>query len=451
MPSDIQLDSSELDCNVARLLDDLAHHGRAAEDISALGERAIAPLAHYLEGPPQSFPQARQFAAHLLGLIGGAAAVDALRAVLTRHDLAALDPVLAQSEYAVKDEAVMQLLHSPCGDLGEEFLGAFRRDRLPAAAAALARLRVVDAIPDLVAALEDDLLAARAADALHQFGASAEALLVQTLADRRGESGAGGESRVSRSRRVRAAMLLGEIGGPAAVEPLQLMAGDRNPTVRAAAAVALYALLPERLSAEQVHSIVAGSVSQEWQVRERCQHAAAAIGAACVPAAIEALTAGTTLDLYGVPRPVGEPEKRWLVTLTLTNAPSDAGGLNPALVACDPLLLAGGLAAVREPRAAQSAASLRRHRDPVVRVAVAEALGRLGGVPAADALLELATDPTRRVRVSAARALRALAKSGTGPAPAARSGLRRRIPWAARARLWWALRRTGRKPGDQSG
>jgi HEAT repeat protein len=431
---------AELDRTVARLLDDLAHHGVATVEIPALGERAVEPLAHYLEGPPQSFPHARQLAVRLLGLVGGPAAVEVLRALLSRHDLTALSPVLAQSEYAVKDEAVVQLLRLGGADFGEEFLRAFRRDRLPTAAEALARCRVTAAIPDLIAALEDDLLAERAADALRRFGADAAPALVAALRQRHGESPPTGESRVSRRRRIAAATLLGELGDPAAATPLRSLSNDANPAVAAAAAAALAALDPAHVTPAQCRAIVAGAVSPEWRVRARCQEAAGSLGAACVPAAVAAVTEATAVDLYGVPAPVERASTRWLIAFILEHAGSEADA-RATLFGCDPVLLAEALAEVRAPRAAATVAALAPHPDPLVRLAAAHALARLGGAPAAAALLGLADDPVRRVRVVAARALRALVAAQPDLVAAARATPGRPGSRWRRWRLRWALTR----------
>jgi hypothetical protein len=379
----------------------------------------------------------------LLGLIGGRSAADVLRAVLRRHDLAVISPVLAQSEYAVKDEAVVQLLHLGRDDLADEVLGAFRRDRLPAAMEALARWRVTAVIPDLVAALEDDILADRACDALRQFGASAEEELARTLAVRRGEAAAGGESRVSLGRRVLAALLLGRIGSAASVGPLRALLLAPNPVLKAAAAVALHALHRAHPSAERCRAIINGGLSSEWRVRERCQEAARAIGAPCVPAAIDALGTTTIADLYGAPRPLEVREKSWLIALIVERAPHGMEQAETALFACDAPLLVEGLALVREREAVPWVVRLKGHPDQFVRGMVARTLGRLGGAPAAVALPVLVSDRVRDVRTAAARAIRALVAAEPGLAPVIVTAGRRSDSRLLRLRLRWVLRGSG--------
>jgi HEAT repeat protein len=441
---------SEPNERVAGLLDDFSRPGQAIEEVLALGAPAVEPLRRYLAGSPQSVPHARHLAVRLLGLIGGDEAEEGLREVLRQHDLRSLAPTLAMSEYVVKNEAVEQLMLAGRHDLADDFLHAFRRDRLPAAADALTRLQVTAAIADLVEALEDDLLAERAAGALRQFGAAAEVALVHTLAERHSENAAIGESRVSRRRRVAAAMLLGEIGGAASGEPLRAMALASDPTVRAAAAVALYHLDAGHISPQQVRAIVAGGMSPEWRVRERCRETASAVGAPCIPAALGALRATTIPDLYGVPQPLLPQDRRWLVPLVLENAGADVAVVDRLLDVCEPPLLAEGLVEVDAPQAAVAVGRLHRHRDPVVREAVAQALGRLGSVTAVPLLVDLLSDPKGRVRAAAARALRALAAVEPEHVAPALSELRGRGRWSSRLRVWWALRHTAKRPLRQA-
>ena len=437
--------SAELDRTVARLLDDLAHHDLATSEIPALGERAIAPLARYLDGPPQSFPHARQLAARLLGLIGGPTAVQTLRSLLTRHDLATLSPALAQSEYAVKDEAVVQLLRLERTDLGDEFLAAFHRDRLPSAADALARCGVSAAIPDLVAALEDDLLAQRAADALRRFGPRAVPELVASVRERHGERSAATESRVSRCRRIAAATLLGEIGERTAVTPLRFLLQDAHPAVAAAAAAALAALDPDHVPPGQCRAIIAGAVSPEWRVWDRCREAADSLADACVAAAVAAVHDTETVDLYDVPVPIDRAGRRWLIAFILEQAVDAMGPLTASLRALDPGLVAEAIAEVHAPRAVAPLAALASHPDPLVRAAVAHALPQLGG-GALDPLLRLCDDRAREVRLAAAQGARALVAANPPLAalvPGADGG-----PWV-RCRRWWlrrALRRAAARP-----
>ena len=437
--------SAELDRTVARLLDDLAHHGLATAEIPALGERAIAPLTRYLDGPPQSFPHARQLAARLLGLIGGPAAVETLRSLLTRHDLAILSPALAQSEYAVKDEAVVQLLRLERTDLGDEFLAAFRRDHLPSAADALARCGVSAAIPDLVTALEDDLLAQRAADALRRFGPRAVPELVASVRERHGERSAATESRVSRCRRIAAATLLGEIRERAAVTPLRFLLQDAHPAVAAAAAAALAALDPDHVSPGQCRAIIAGAVSPEWRVWDRCREAADSLADACVAAAVAAVHDTETVDLYDVPVPIDRARRRWLIAFILEHAGAATGQLTAPVQAVDASLLVEAIAEVHAPRAVTPLAAFTPHPDPLVRAALAHALPPLGG-GALEPLLRLSDDRTRDVRLAAARGLRALVAANpplAGLVPAADGG-----PWV-RCRRWWlrrALRRAAARP-----
>lgn len=431
-----------LDARVARLLDDISDPARATEAVAALGAEAVEPLWRYLQGPPQSVPQARRLAVRLLGLIGGDDAHQALRRVLFHHVASALDPVLALSEHVVKNEAVKQLALAGRCDFAEDILAAFRRDHLPAAAQALAQFRVTAAIPDLVAALESDILAERAGDALREFGPLAEAGLARSLDERHGASA--GEARVSRHRRIQAALLLAEMGTAASVPPLLRMFQDANPVVRAAAGLALCKLDPAHLAPERIRAIVEGGLSPEWRVRVPCQRAASTLGAVAAPAAIDTLATEAVLDLYDVPYPVPREGKRWLVSLLLESMPGDDPDAISILFRCDETLLAEGVMQVRDPHATAAVRRIGQHPSPRVREAAAHALGRLGGVGAAGGLLQLLNDRVRRVRLAAAHALRALATGEGEQVWAAWSAIRSDSPWLLRARFRWALRGSGR-------
>jgi len=429
---------AELDPWVARRIEDLSRPELAMEAVLGLGARAVGPLRRYLDRPPQSVPHARRLAARLLGLIGGNDACDALRALLRRHDLKSVAPTLALSESVVKDEATVQLAATGRREFAEDYLLAFRTDRLPAAAAALADLRVVEAIPDLVAALEDGLLADRAVKALREFGPVAGPALIRTLGERRGTAEAGVESQGSRTRRILAAGVLAEIGALPGLAALHAMASDANPSVAAAASLAILQMEPGEATPELLRTLVLGGLSPDWRVRMRCQEAAAAIGAPCAGPAAEALAITTIADTYGVPRPVRPVERRWLVKLLLERAPAADEGVGAALLACDSLLLMEALREVNAEGASARVGQLTRHPDPRLRAAVAEVLGRIDGPGAESALPVLASDPERRVRRAALTALSAWSTTH----PSAAGELDPQLPagarWALRLRLWWA-------------
>ncbi len=428
--------SGDLNERIRRLMDDLSRHGEAMEEIVRMGERAVAPLAHYLASPPQSIPHARRFAVQVLGAIAGDQATEALRQVLYGHDLRMVDPVLAQSEYVVKNEAVEQLLRRDRADLADDFCRAFRVDRLPAAARAVARLRITAAIPDLVAALGDDVLDTHAMAALRELGASAVPALLQTLREHPA-SGASEESRSRRQRRLLAAITLGEIGDPSGFAALRDLTEDPHPAIAASAALALWRANPSEVSAAQARCLVQGSLSPEWRVSEYCRNAVRTIGSLCIPAALEGLKTATTLNLYGIPVEVPEGHRHWLLAFLLETAPHHPL-IEQTLASCPAGLLIGGLRRVHNVQAAEVVARLCRHCDSQVRRALAQNLARLGGPCAAEALIDLLEDREREVYTAAAQALRTL---GPAALEAIRHARARRRPWRLgtlrlRLRLW---------------
>ena len=329
-------DPQDLDARVARLVEDLARHEEARGEILRLGRQAGPSLDRYLAGPPQSIPHARVFAVQLLGALPGDEAAEALRRVLFRHDLGALDPVLAQSEYVVKNEAVEQLLRRRDAEFADDFLRALRVDRLPAATRAVACLRLTAVLPDLIQALEDDVLSVHAADALAKFGRSAVPALADTLGEIRSASRGGGESRVSRQRRMLAAMTLGRIGETSVLPPLHDMMRDTHPSVAASAALASWRLDPAGPSPEQARLLVQGALSPEEWVGMGCREAVRAIGRPCVAAAFEALAMPTAADLYGVSVQVRAGACVWLVGFILELFEGESSRLQRALAACVP-------------------------------------------------------------------------------------------------------------------
>lgn len=425
------------DARVHRLIDDISRQREAREEILSLGERAVDPLDRYLVSFPQSIPHARMFAVQLLGALAGEEATKALRRVLYRYDLKKIDPVLAQSEYVVKNAAVEQLLTRGSALLTEDLLYALRIDRLPAAVRAVARLRITAALPDLIQALEDDVLSVHAVIALREFGHLAVPALAETLTEQHRASSAGGESRISRRRRILAAMTLAEIGAAGELQALAEMTRDAHPAVAAAAAWALWRLDPARLAPEHIRLLIHGCLSPEAEVRERCRQAVRALGSHGVAAALGALGLSTTVDLYGVPVEISESERLWLLVLILERFEDELSRLEQTLAPYGSGLLIGALRSVQDRKAVKNIAVLARHPDEQVRDAAAQTLGRLGGADAASVLVALLEDRSRAVRAAATRSLREI---GRDAVDVIRAELVRRPPLKAlalRLRLWW--------------
>jgi HEAT repeat protein len=403
----------EFDERVRRLVDDVSRHHLAIAELLQLGEHSVDSLDRYLAGPPQSIPHARSFAVRVLGFIGGSKAEQALRRVLYRHHLGSLDPVAAQSEFVVKNEAVEQLLRSNRVDFADDYFHAFHVDRLPAAARAVGQFRIRAAIPDLLSSLEDDVIGMRAADALRKFGRHAVPALVRTLFEQHTAPGGSQETRVSRRRRILAAVTLGELQEMSALRPLRALMRDPHMLIAAAAALAKYQLDPLRVFSKQARLLVQASLSSEWLLRERCQAAVHTIGAVCVPAAIGMLGVSTLPDLYGVPVEIPEVQKQGLITFILESAECDSLS-QESLAFCPASQLIGGLCAVQNRATAGNVAIFFRHTNEDVRSVVAKTLGRLGGSYASKVLVAMLEDRSRQVRVAAHNALLHLGSNATG-------------------------------------
>ena len=319
----------------------------------------------------------------------------------------------------------------------EDLLHAVRLDRLPAAVRAVARLRITAALPDLSQALEDDVLSLHAVDALREFGRLAVPALAGTLTEQHQASSAGGESRLSRRRRILAAMTLAEIGATGELQALGEMTRDAQPAVAAAAAWALWRLDPARLAPEHARLLVQGSLSPEARVHERCCEAVRTLGSHGMAAALDAFAMSTAPDLYGVPVEIAESARRWLLVFILERFEDARSRLEQALAPCASELLIGALRSVQDRKAVRNIALLARHPDAQVRSKVAQTLGRLGGADAASVLVTLLEDRNRAVRMAATRALREI---GRDAVDVIRAEMARRRPLRSlglRLRLWW--------------
>jgi HEAT repeat protein len=438
---------SATDVTVVRNLEHLARPETAAGEILRLGPKALDPLRRYLEGPAQSVPDARRLAASLLGQLGGPEAIEGLRRVLLRDDPENLDPMLALSEFVVRNEAAHQLAHLEGERAIPDLLDAFRRHQRPAAAEALGGLHAAAAIPALVAALENDLVVGTAIEVLRTFGAEAESALRATLRDRHvGPSGK--EPRVSLQRRLRAALLLGEIGSPLSLVCLQEGLRDAHPALRAAAAWALHRIAPDGCPDGCFASILQGGFLPDTDLRARCQATARVLGPEAVPAAFAALSLETMPDLYGVPLPLSWRDKAWLVSLILEHLPHPSVGVETLIQHCDDWILAGGLAQVDRALDGAVVDRLLAHPDLRVREALVAALGRMGGPDAARRLLILLNDGHSRIRLAARNAAQGLLIRDPALLHQVRSsGLGPRSSWLQRFRVRRLLRSCRPFPG----
>jgi HEAT repeat protein len=435
---------------VARHLGHLAHSEEAVGEILRLGLEALGPLRHYLEGAPQSVPDARRLAASLLGQIGGPEAVEGLRRVMLWDYSAGLDPVLAFSESIVRNEAARQLANLEGERAVQDLLGAFQRHHLPAAAEALGHFHAAAAIPALVTALENDLVVGTAVEVIRTFGAEAEPLLEAAVRERH-DGPSGEESRISRQRRLRAALLLGEMGGLQSLACLQEGLRDPHPALRAAAAWALHRITPNGCPDGCLEAILQGGLLADTDLRARCRATAWALGPAAVPAAFAALSIETMPDFYGVPMPLSWRDKAWLLSLVLEHLPHPTVDAEILIQHCDAWILARGLAQVERALDGAVVERLLAHPDPRVREGLAVALGRTGGLDAARGLLVLLNGNHPRVRRAAWSAAQSLFAQDPTLLHQAWSSLRPRPTWLHRFRARRLLRSCLPPPGATRG
>jgi hypothetical protein len=190
------------------------HEGELGIDmLVACGERAIGPLRRFLlRGKPSGIFVPRQRAVKALAELG---AKEVLLEYLA-FDEQIVDPIAAHGEEAVKNTAARALGAWHTEDVYQTLLRTLRRRRLLGVIEALGKFSArPEAVPDLVAALEDDFCRSSAEDALRNLGEAAHFAFID--AARTPHPAGARETPSSRSRRRAALRLL---------ESLRLLAGD---------------------------------------------------------------------------------------------------------------------------------------------------------------------------------------------------------------------------------
>ncbi len=189
------------------------HEGELGVDmLVACGERAVPLLRRFLiDGKPSGIFVPRQRAVRALTELG---AKDVLLDYL-RLDRTIPDPVAAQGEEAVKNTAARALSAWPTEEVYQVLRGSLRHHRLVGALETLGEFRRPEAVPELVAALEDDFCRSSAEEALRKLDEAPHSALIN--AARSPEPSGTRETPSSRSRRRSVLRLL---------ESLQLLADD---------------------------------------------------------------------------------------------------------------------------------------------------------------------------------------------------------------------------------
>ena len=200
----------EVDDEAERLvaaLDNLMEGESVVTALVDLGARAIGPLRRFLfEGRPSTVYQPRRWAVQALGGLG---AREVLVEYLTSLPPAA-DPQLRFAEEPVQNAAIREFLRWPSAETTAFLLGLSKSKMRAGLVEVFGKLRLVEAIPYLDRALQDDICRLSAEEALIAIGEPArEALILSaTTTLPAGDL----ESPSSLRRRQSALRVLGEIG-----------------------------------------------------------------------------------------------------------------------------------------------------------------------------------------------------------------------------------------------
>lgn len=140
----------------------------------ALGPAAIAPLRRFLlEGRPSTVYQPRRWAVQALGGLG---ARDVLIEYLTSRPPA--DPQLRFAEEVVQNAAVREFLRWPDSATEDFLLELSKKRMLSGLVEVFGKLRMVEAIPYLDGALQDDVCRLPAEEALIEIGEPAREAII---------------------------------------------------------------------------------------------------------------------------------------------------------------------------------------------------------------------------------------------------------------------------------
>lgn len=398
-----------MDVRLQKLIENVADHEHAAEEILLLGARAVPALADFLAGPTQPSPQARLFAVCMLDTIGTPAALAALDRGVRAHSLRSLHPQYAQAEYVVKNEALRRLARRKYLPLDELVSLGLLEERLPAAAAAAAERGMLNLIPELAGALGDGMLGSAAFEALVRFGAPAVPALTIALAEP--ASATFGQAT---HRRLMTAIALATIGDPDAVPALQRLRHDPHPLLRSTAALGLTWLRGSAPLPAEARALVRGALCPTSQLRLECQAVVEKYPGVCLDAMLSELRREWITDLYGDRLPVGPAERARLLRTLFLNADAPRRNmLRAAVYELPAIVTIRALRGVHDTSAVSNVIGLIRHPDPGVRATLADVLGGLHTPEALGALVGLALkDPRRRVRGAALESLRRLLRGG---------------------------------------
>jgi hypothetical protein len=245
------------------------HEGELGVDmLVACGERAVEPLRRFLfEGKPSGIFVPRQRAVRALAELGAKQVLlDYL--ALEKH---IADPIAAHGEEAVKNTAARALGAWRTDDVYQALRGVLQKKLLLGAIEVLGEFRRPEAVPELIAALEDDFCRTTAEEALRKIGELAHADLIEVA---RMPDPSGADERASSRRQRRSALRL--------LEQLRLSADDwqrvaalvhdSDPEIRARAAAIALAVADEQDQKMAVKRLIEDLLATEdWLLQGEIQ------------------------------------------------------------------------------------------------------------------------------------------------------------------------------------
>ena len=196
------LSLQEID-ELVRSLNSLSEGELGISMLVACGERAVPALREcLLYGRPSGVFVPRQRAVRALAELG---AKEILLEYLAA-ERSIRDPVVAHGEEAVKNTAARALAAWRTDEVFQALLDVLRKHQFTGVIEAIGKFRRVEALPELVHALEDDFCRTFAEDALLKIGPAARAALIEAV--RTPDPSGNNETASSRQRRASALRLI---------------------------------------------------------------------------------------------------------------------------------------------------------------------------------------------------------------------------------------------------
>lgn len=245
------------------------HEGELGIDmLVACGERAVEPLRRFLfEGKPSGIFVPRQRAVRALAELG---AKHVLLEYLASEEHIA-DPIAAHGEEAVKNTAARALGAWRTDDVYQTLRRVLQRKLLIGAIEVLGEFRRPEAVPELIAALEDDFCRTTAEEALRKVGEPAHAALIEAA---RTPDPSGGNERPSSRRRRRCALRLLEqlhLSGDD-WQQLAALVHDADREIAARAGVIALRVAGERDQKFAVNRLIEALPSSDWLLQGEIQN-----------------------------------------------------------------------------------------------------------------------------------------------------------------------------------